>query len=501
MSSQSPAPDQHPPENSTDKPAKRRRWPRIVGGIFVVLLLLVFFAPSIASREPVRSWILKKALPGLRGTITCSNVSFGWFSPIEIDNIAVTAPPPKKGTGPISRDGPEGVAQKLDQSPFSKPVITIAKIAGNRPLWEILSNTNEPGDFEIEKPVLDVVLTDTGSNLKNLYEPPPKKPQTPKQLEKLELLKVGVRIDAAQVSVSGREIPRGWKTQPIDASICIADGLLATEPLTLFDHSELTPGACRDFLQFVAPILADITTVEGRFSLKLDEWKVPLTAPKQTTGQGVFHIESLNVSPSPLVANIADLLKLNPNLVAVKDCPVKFKMKDERVEHVNLTFYIEGIQVRTTGSVGLDETLDMTVEIPVPKHLLSEKLLGNGPLIAAIKEQTVILPVGGTLSKPTIDTKRLGGAIQSMVRGTMKSLGREEETKVEGLIQGLIDRKPDEKVDTEKLIGDIIGTAGELSKEGRKLLEQRRKSREKGEPTLLDRFRLLRPKRDKEEKK
>ncbi|MEA1951246.1 MAG: hypothetical protein U9N87_07675 [Planctomycetota bacterium] len=359
---------------------------------------------------------------------------------------------------------------------------------------QLLLNTNQLGDFTIDKPVLDVVVTDGGSNLDNLFEPRPKKPMTPNQREKLEQLEVGIRVEAAQVSVSGREIPRGWKTQPIDARLRIADGLLATEPLTLFSHSEFTPGACRDFLRFVAPILADITTVEGRFSLKLEQWKVPLAAPKQTTGEGVFEIESLNVSPSPLVANIADLLRLDPNLVEVKDCPVKFIMKDERIEHVNLIFYIEGIQVRTTGSVGLDETLDMTVEIPVPKHLLSEKLLGKGPLITAIKDQTVVLPVGGTLSKPTIDSKRLGGAIQSMVRGTMKSLGREEESKVEGVIKGLIERKPDEKVDAEKLIGEIIGGAGEL-------LEQGRKRREKGEPTLLDRFRLLRPNREKDDQK
>ena len=152
-------------------------------------------------------------------------------------------------------------------------------------------------------------------------------------------------------------------------------------------------------------------------------------------------------------------------------------MKDERIHHVNLTFYVEGVQVRTSGSVGLDETLDMTVEIPVPKQLL-----GDGPLAKALTQQTVVLPVGGTLSRPKIDTKRLPAAIGQLVSGTIKSLEGDEVKKTENLIEGLIQRKPGDKVEADKLIGDIIGTAGEL-------LEKRRKRREQGEPTLLDRIR------------
>ncbi len=476
MSSQPPVPNPQP----TASPSKKtccccgRRWPWIVAVIAAVLLLLVIFAPSIASRQPLRSWILKKAFPGVRGTITCSSASFGWFTPIVLEGLAIRGP------------------EVIDAHDEVRPAIAIEKIAGNRPLWELLLNKHSPGDFTIEKPVLDVVVTDSGSNLKNIFAP--RAEQTQSQRDALKLLTMGIDISGARFSVSGREIPRGWKTKPIDAALRIKDGLLTLEPVALFNHSELTPAACRDFLRFVAPILADVTTVDGRFSLKLDTWKVPLSDPKQTTGSGLLDIELLEVEPSPLVSGISRLLKLNPHIILIKDSPITFYMKDERIHHIDLTFYLEGVLVRTSGSVGLDETLEMKVEIPVPKHLL-----GDGPLATALGQQTVVLPVGGTLAHPQIDGKHLGMAIQSLVRGTMKSLGEEDISKAEGFIKGLIDRvaaaKPaagdktnEKKTDTESMISDIISGAGSL-------LEQRRKRREEGQPMLLEQLRKRRQQR------
>ena len=474
MSSQTSTPNQQPAEPSSKKTSCcccGRCWPWIIGGIVAVLLLLVIFAPSIASHRPLRSWVLKRAFPGVRGTITCSSASFGWFSPIVIEGLAIRPP------------------EAADEV---RPVIAIQKIAGNRPLWEMLFNKSEPGDFTIEKPVLDVVMTDTGSNLKDVFVP--RAEQTQSQRDALKHLTTGIHIDGAELSVSGPRIPRGWKAGPLDIAFEIKDGVLDLQPVTLFDHARLTQRACNDFLQFVAPILADATTVDGVFSLKLDTWKVPLYDPQKTTGSGLLDINSLNVGAGPLAAELSKLLRLSPRILYVKDSPVSFYMKDERIHHVNLTFYIEGILVRTTGSVGLDETLDMTIEIPVPKHLL-----GDGPLATALAQQTLVLSVGGTLAHPQIDGKRLGLAIQSLVRGTMKSLGEEDVSKAEGFIKGLIDRataaKPpagdkssEKKTDTEAMISDIISGAGSL-------LEQRRKRREAGEPMLLDRLRKQRQQR------
>ena len=453
------------------------KWP--FGLIFVGLLFIVAFGPNIASHEPFRSWVLKKVFPGVQGTVTCSDASFGWFSPVVLYDLRIGR-----------SENNEAGKQPSKKIP---PVIAVQKIAGNRPLWELLLDKSKPGDFAIEKPAINVVVTDSGSNLDGVFAP--RKQQTESQREALKRLTTGIRIDGAELSVAGPRIPHGWKIGPLDAAFEIKDGLLDLEPAVLFDHARLTPRVSQDFLRFVAPILADATTVDGEFSLKLDAWKVPLYAPKKTTGSGLLEINSLDVGAGPLVGEIAKLLRLSPRILVVKDSPVKFYMKDERIHHVDLTFYIEGVKVRTQGSVGLDETLDMMVDIPVPKHLL-----GDGPLATALAKQTVQIPIGGTLAKPQIDSTRLGGSIQSLVRGTVKSMAKDDVSQAEGFLKGLIDRatvakpapgdksedKPgDKKAETEALIGDIIGGASSL-------LEERRKRRAAGEPTLLDRLRKQR---------
>ena len=488
MASENSSHDQKP---AVDKPVEEKKscecrsgrrgclW--IVVLVIVAVFLIVAFAPTIASHEPFRSMVLKRVFPGVKGEISCSAASFGWFKPVAIYDLHVQ----KK---PGSADA--------QQSEKTQPVLSVQKIRGNRPLWQLLLNTSEPGDFEIDKPTVDVVVGPSGSNLDGIFAPREK--QTEAQREALKSLTTGIHIKDASVSVAGPRIPQGWNLGPIDASFEIKDGTLDLKPLTLFENARLTPRACEDFLRFVAPILADATRVDGDFSLKLDAWNIPLYDPKQTAGAGLLTVKSLNVGAGPLVAELAKLLRLSPNIITVKDSPVAFYMKDGRIHHVDLAFYIEGIEIRTRGSVGLDETLDMTVDIPVPKHLL-----GTGPLATALAQQTVEIPVGGTLSKPEIDSSRLRGSIQSLIRGTVKSLAKEDVSKAEGLVESIIGRATAAKSasdgksdnnpngnasDAEALIGDIIGGAGAL-------LEERRKRREAGEPTLLDRLRKKRQER------
>ena len=144
----------HPPRiQNLPRQLKRRATPVVVvvaagrvlpAELSQCLLLLVLFAPTIASYEPMRSWVIKKVFPGIRGTITCSDASFGWFSPVVLDDVAIHEP--------AEADGGDQL----------RPAITIKKIVGNRPLWKVLWNTSSPGDFTVDQPVLDVVCDRNG---------------------------------------------------------------------------------------------------------------------------------------------------------------------------------------------------------------------------------------------------------------------------------------------------------------------------------------------------
>ena len=68
---------------------KRRRWPWVLLGIVVVLLLLVLLGPVIASTAPVRSFVVGRVNKNLNGRVAISDWSLGWTSGIDVTGVKV----------------------------------------------------------------------------------------------------------------------------------------------------------------------------------------------------------------------------------------------------------------------------------------------------------------------------------------------------------------------------------------------------------------------------
>ena len=61
------------------------------------------------------------------------------------------------------------------------------------------------------------------------------------------------------------------------------------------------------------------------------------------------------------------------------------------------------LTIRTHGSVGLDHTLLLMAEMPIPPKWVA----GNPQMASALRNQTVSLPINGTLERPQIDQRAL----------------------------------------------------------------------------------------------
>jgi hypothetical protein len=81
---------------------------------------------------------------------------------------------------------------------------------------------------------------------------------------------------------------------------------------------------------------------------------------------------------------------------------IPFRMTQGRVYHRDLTLALGDLTVRTYGSVGLDQTLSMVAEMPIPAQWQT-----GGLAQAALKNQTIQLPITGTLRQPKIDRTAL----------------------------------------------------------------------------------------------
>jgi hypothetical protein len=227
----------------------------------------------------------------------------------------------------------------------------------------------------------------------------------------------------------------GWfRAAPIEATL--NQGRLHLEPSVrlapgpqemflakgrVIDHARLTPAACASGLGYALPVIANVAQAEGELSLDLDGGQVPLTDPLRAELAGRVTIHSATVSGGPLAQELSVLLKGPATLTLARENVVSVRVVNGRVYHNNLELHFPELTVRTSGSVGVDGSLALIAEMPVPP-----KWLGSSKLAQAVAGQTIRLPIGGTLSSPKLDQQALRAASAQFVRDTTENVIRQE---------------------------------------------------------------------------
>jgi translocation and assembly module TamB len=206
-------------------------------------------------------------------------------------------------------------------------------------------------------------------------------------------------------------------------------GELILPPGKLFTNVNVSPEVSDLMLKYIAPVLADATRSDGLFSMDLSAARVPLADGQQADVAGTLEIHTMDVLPGPsteqwagLAQTVENLLKnRNPQalvnrpsrkLLEIRDCAVPFRLIGGRVYHEGLEFHVGDVVVRSQGSVGLDQTLDLTVTIPIP-----EQWVADLPWLAGLLGQDVTIPVRGTLSRPAVDASAVTMLSTQLLRG------------------------------------------------------------------------------------
>jgi translocation and assembly module TamB len=192
------------------------------------------------------------------------------------------------------------------------------------------------------------------------------------------------------------------------------------------DRARLDAAACASALGHAVPVLANAVQADGEISLDLQSGRVPLTEPDKGDISGWITIHSAQISTSPLVQELSVLLKGPATLTLAKDNIVPFRMVNGRVYHTGLVLHFPDLTIRLSGSVGLDGSLALTAEMPVPPKWLGSSKLAK----SALGNQTIRLPIGGTLSQPRLDEHALREASAKFVRDAAENVLRQEEGKV-----------------------------------------------------------------------
>ncbi len=182
----------------------------------------------------------------------------------------------------------------------------------------------------------------------------------------------------------------------------------------VIENAKITKEMCASALGYTLPLIANVATAEGELSMTLGGARVPFGDAAKAEMHGVIVLHHAKVGPSPLIVQITGLLKTVAPFSVIRENQVKFKLEKGRVHHENLELNLpDNLTVRTSGSVGLDGSLSMIAEMPIPAKLLGFKI---PPALARVPLR---LPIAGTVDHPQIDSR----ALQDLVKQAAREAG------------------------------------------------------------------------------
>lgn len=217
------------------------------------------------------------------------------------------------------------------------------------------------------------------------------------------------------------------------ATIELASGRIA-------EQVAITPEMCHSWLKYVAPLAADATRAQGKFSLDLTTGSAPLSQPRLMTAAGVFTLHGADLGPGPLAEQILGIahqikalverkpsatpVNISSEWLRLREQQIPFQVEQGRVYHQGLEVSAGDVVIRTQGAVGLDQSLEILAEAPIQDHWIAKQ-----PLLAGLKGQTLKIPIRGALTRPVLDNRALEDLSRQLVGSAAERLLQEELSK------------------------------------------------------------------------
>lgn len=361
----------------------QKRWRRAAVASSVVLAMLITgtgLLPPILLNTTLRNRILSDATGQQGWTVTAGAASGGWVTPFRFSDVRISDP-----------------RQQIE--------LHLNALETSQGLMGFLSGSEQIGHVLLIEPRLTVRVAEDGTW-----------PQTQG------------RASAAQLSF---EVVKGaiqvvvpWRTLPIvDVDDLNLQGRIAedqngvrtlfVDDTRIFDHEPLSDAHSQQNLALVAPVLSQSTQISGSASVRLDELRIPLEgdqkSPFPIRGTAEFHALNARLR-SDWVRQLATLAgslsqqDLPDHVDVARDCRVDFVITEQGIDHDGMVFLLpevaKDVQVRSSGMIGLDEHLDLTLSVSLPKVVAA-----GGPvlsLLSRLAAQPLKVAVKGTVASPEL---------------------------------------------------------------------------------------------------
>ncbi len=185
---------------------------------------------------------------------------------------------------------------------------------------------------------------------------------------------------------------------------------------------QLTPEMTNSWIKYIAPLVANTTTIQGTLGAQIDEATIVFDQPQQSQVIGRINISKAEMTAGPLASQIIQGIGsltsitqgLSPpfgpqagsqtstaprttNLVTLPPQTVDFSVRQGIISHQRLYLQLDRAQVITSGRVAFDGSLNMIAQIPLDARWLGRDL-------QQLAGQVVTLPIDGSISRPSLDS-------------------------------------------------------------------------------------------------
>jgi hypothetical protein len=207
-------------------------------------------------------------------------------------------------------------------------------------------------------------------------------------------------------------------------------GELVVPPGRAIDRVALSSRLCDQWISWAVPIIGKSARMQGVASLDLAGARLPLADPFGGELSGQFLFENLEVTPGPQLEPLAMLMVKLQSLVdprfafgdkavllRVRPDPVRVRLVERRLWHEGLVMDMGQLVMKSGGSVGADGSLAMAVEVA-----FRGDLAGQTPIVAQLLRTPLVIPLGGTVSRPQFDARALEKILGRIVENTAEAV-------------------------------------------------------------------------------
>jgi len=197
------------------------------------------------------------------------------------------------------------------------------------------------------------------------------------------------------------------------------------------------------FLKFFNPIFADAGVINGKVDVVLKSLYVPLAGNfrEGLRAEGVLKIKDLQLKSSPFLNLILKTIDKGATVTALdKISDTRFTIKNGKVYYDNMVIISGTHELSFSGSVDLKEQKpDLLVRIPMTKFLVPGK-----DAFDLLKDETIIVPIRGTLNAPKLAFDVLRTNVNNLIKGIMPRL----------LMKRLLQRREEKEEEQEGGVGE-----------------------------------------------